>query len=293
MLRSKQLLILVLSLLVAGLPSRLIYAATAKSASTKASGKTVAAQSQTTTDLQTNPWSVGFNYGVSTDLADYSSPRLYYQGLGLNIGYTLNSKWSLLASLNGSFTTLDGQIDKRQEESALESTGVNPGFGLNFSPGVGTPWFLGASANVLLDTASRREGYLGLFSLNGGGTWMFFTDHFSMTHSFGVTELANTYDYSSAGTANPETWLVYSWSNALKLSEYFSLGTGFGLKQTRYLDGFWDYSYSTSLSASFTRKTWSMSLTSSNGGYTEDGRVSLWYVDRYRRLVSLSMAYQF
>ncbi|MGE0762704.1 MAG: hypothetical protein AB7N80_05450 [Bdellovibrionales bacterium] len=238
-------------------------------------------------------WSFGTSYGVSTDLADRSMPRLYYQGLSVDIGYVINPRWNLSMGLSANFTTVDGQIDKKQEDSALESTGVNPSLNLSYNPGDFSPWFINAGGTALMDTASRRGGYLGLLSMSGGGTWNFFDDRFSMTHSLALSELLNSYDYSSGGAANPGTSVTYSWGNTLKLGSHFSLSAGFGLKQTRYLDGFWDYSYSNTASLSVLGEAWSMSLSTGNGGYTEDGRVSLWYIDQYRRIVSFSAAYQF
>jgi hypothetical protein len=225
--------------------------------------------------------------------AETAEPRAYYQGLSAILGYAFTPNWSLTANINANFTTLDGQIDKRQEDTVVEAAGVNPSVGLAYASGAWSPWFFNVGGTALLDSASRREGYKGLMSASFGGNWNFFNQHLTMTHSFFASELINTYEYSSAGSANPGTSLGYNWNNSIKLNKYLNLGAGFGIKQTRYLDGYWDYAYNTTLSMSWIVENWSMSLSTTNGGFTDDGRVALWYLDDYRRLISCSMAYQF
>lgn len=240
-----------------------------------------------------SPWSLGFTYGFSTDLADAYSPRIYYQGLNAFAARRFGGSWSASLGVAATFTTLDGQIDKRQEDTELEAAGVSPSVGLSYGGSDARPWFFGISGTALMDSASRREGFLGLFSGNFGGTWRFFNDRLSMTHGLAISEIINAYEYSSAGTPNPGTSVSYSWSNSIAAGDHLTVNAGFGLKQTRYLDGFWDYSYNTFLGTTLAMGQWSLSLNTSNGGYTEDGRVSLWYVDKYRRVVSLALAVNF
>lgn len=242
---------------------------------------------------EVSPWSFGFNYGFSTDLADSYSPRVYYQGLNAFLARKITTHWSASLAVAANFTTLDGQIDKRQEDNEIEAAGVAPSIGLNYGGSDPRPWFFGISGTALMDSASRREGYQGLVSGNFGGTWRFFGERFSMTHTLAVSELINAYEYSSAGNPNPGTSVAYSWSNSLAAGDHLSFSAGFGLKQTRYLDGFWDYAYNTFAGMTLAMGKWSLSFNTSNGGYTEDGRVSFWYIDQYRRIVSMSLAVRF
>ncbi len=243
--------------------------------------------------VEQSPWNAAFNYGVSTDFAEQAQPRAYYQGLTAMLSRQFSPQWTGNLGVAATFTTLDGQIDKKQENTVAEASGLNPSVGLGYANAAMSPWFFGVSGTALMDSASRLEGYVGLLSGNVGGTWKFWDDRISMTHTLVLTELLNTFEYSSAGTPNQGTSVAYGWANSLGLGEHFTLSGGFGLKQTRYLDGFWDYAYNTWISAAVIRGGWTASLTSSNGGYTDDGRVSLWYIDQYRRIVSLSLAYSF
>jgi hypothetical protein len=238
-------------------------------------------------------WSTDFSYGVSTDLADDLDPRLYYQGVTANLNRKLGLALVLSLGVAANFTTVDGQIDKRQEDSAADATGATPTLNLSYRPSERGPWFGGVSGSLLMDKASRLEGYVGLLSINGGAKWGFWRDRLVTIHTLAVSELMNTYEYSSSGSPNQATSVNYSWANAFNFSEHFALGATFSFKQTRYMDGFWDYSYATFLSASMTFNQWSTALGTTNGGHTDDGRVALWYVDRFRRIVSWSLCYSF
>lgn len=240
-------------------------------------------------------WSFATGYGVSTDLADSLTPRIYYQSLDASVTYRWQQRWSVTGGLMLSFTTIDGQVDKLQEDTVYDSTGASPLLSINFlpDPAMPSPWFASINAVALMDSASQREGYLGVWSMTGGGAWSFFNDKLTMSHSLTVSEVLNQYETSSAGTANPGTSIAYGLNNTVSVTSLFSLTFGFGLKQTRYLDGAWDYSYLTSMAGVLAKDNWSCTLSTTNGGYTDEGRVSLWYVDQYRRLVTLSFGLQF
>ncbi|NJL25727.1 MAG: hypothetical protein HC902_11505 [Calothrix sp. SM1_5_4] len=59
------------------------------------------------------------------------------------------------------------------------------------------------------------------------------------------------------------------------------------------MDGFLGYSYSDRFSLENTWRNVSLALTYTNGGFTDDGRVSLWFIDQYRRILMLAMNYAF
>ncbi len=263
-------------------------------ASSGAVGTSLANLAQNTEEAS-RTWSAAAGYGVSTDLADSLSPRLYFQSLDASATYRWKDRWSATGGLMLSFTTLDGKVDKLQEDTVYDSTGASPILSLNYlpDPAMPSPWFANLTGMALLDSASQREGYLGVWSLTGGGAWSFFNDQLTMTHALTVSEVLNQYETSSVGTANPGTSVSYGLNNTISVSSIFSLTLGFGIKQTRYLDGVWDYAYSTSVAGVFAKDNWSCSLSTANGGYTDEGRVSLWYVDQYRRLVTLSFGMQF
>lgn len=240
-----------------------------------------------------SPWTLGANYSVATDLADSSDSRLYFQNLGASIGFQINQRWAVSGGLTGSFTTLDGQIEKRQEETVLESTGFSPSFGLMYSPNLESPWMVSGNGSLLLDSASQREGYLGVAGASVSHNSSFWEERIGVTNALSVTELINRFEKNSSGTFNPGTSITYSLGTNLKMTDNLGISASFGLKRTRYLDGFWDYSYGSTVAISLNGENWSASLATSQGGYTEDGTVSLWYLNEYRRIVSVSFGYRF
>jgi hypothetical protein len=62
---------------------------------------------------------------------------------------------------------------------------------------------------------------------------------------------------------------------------------------TRYLDGFTGYSYNNTLSLAKSWEKMTVAFSYENGGFTDNGEVNMWYVDRYRRLMFLSANYAF
>lgn len=238
-------------------------------------------------------WSV--NYGGTTNLVEETYPRLFTQSLSAGGLYHLSRNWALAGMFSSRFITVNGQVD----------TGYGETFGERFEPSVGLmlmrsgmfspewQWRWIGGGIALLDEASRLEGYQGIPYTSIGTSVHLFKNKWLMDHDVRLSEVINSYAGSTDGRPNPTTSLSYRWFNFFRVGNGFSLGAGFGLKMQRYMDGFLGYEYNNSLVAFYTYRQWNFQLAYINGGFVDEGYVSLWFVDQYRRLVSATVSLRF
>jgi len=244
---------------------------------------------------ETSPWSFDVRYAVETDYADTATPRGYTNALFAALGYQFTPNWSVTAEAGGRGEFYDGQIDKDRQESYSEAISATTSFELDFEDkfwGSNT-YGLSLHGEPLWDQASIYEGYKGL--VGGGASAVFFFNHktFSIGQSIDATELINTFKYASDTTANPDYFVTYKLGAGMRFWGSYKIGYVFGLKTTRYLDGFWGYNYQNSIVLSKSWGNLTVAVSYDNGGFTDDGMVSLWYIDEYRRIGSLAINYKF
>jgi hypothetical protein len=72
-----------------------------------------------------------------------------------------------------------------------------------------------------------------------------------------------------------------------------SVSVGTGVKLSRKLDSSTEYAYNNSQSISYTWGAFTGEVSHTNGGFTREGDLSLWYVDKYRRIMTGSLTYSF
>lgn len=242
-----------------------------------------------------SPWSSFLRYSVLSDYADPAQPRSYTQSLRAGLGYKIDENWSMSGDFSVRAETVNGQIDKDREESYAETLNGSTAVELDFQKA-----FLGnhsytffAHGEPLWDEASRREGYKGIVGGGASLSLAFFNKRYSMDHVFDVSQLMNTFKYSIDTTANPDIFYTYKLVNSIRLFEKLRLSYSWGLKLTRYTDAFTSYSYSNTISLSTAWRKWGMAVAYDNGGFTDNGEMSLWYVDQYRRVVIAMLSYTF
>ena len=68
---------------------------------------------------------------------------------------------------------------------------------------------------------------------------------------------------------------------------------GFKTNAASYLDNFWGYDYDNIFGLSDTWGKVTATISYENGGFTDNGDFSLWYIDDYRRIARFSLSYAF
>ena len=252
-------------------------------------------QSRLKKDEKKSPYSIVLEYEVLTDYADNRTPRGYTHGIGGALGYKFNPTWSVLGTVSMGATTVGGQIPKTEKESYSET--ISPSAGLTVSHkkkfwGMSS-WKVFAGGTALLDEGSRREGYKGLLRMGTGVGLAFSNIGYMMGHMLSASNMLNTFEYGTDKKANPQYSYVYAFSNSLKFYKKLRFGYIFGVKATRYLDGFVGYAHSNKYSVSYSWEKLSTALIYENGGFTDQGYVDFWYINQHRRLLRLTASYTF
>jgi hypothetical protein len=240
-------------------------------------------------------WTSSVSWETSSDYAESRSPRAYNHRLVGGLEYRVRPEFSMAGILEMRTLTIDGQIPKGSEQNYEEL----------FSPLVVLSgsyvqkmfekhsWRAGMNGSLFLDEASRLEGYKGLLGVNGRLHFNFFDGFYTMGHRLGLSYLMNSFEYGSNLKANPSEFLAYSLMNSLRITDQLRLGLSFSVRMTRYLDSFVDYNYLTGVSLTQNWEKVYLSLEYENGGFTEQGRVDFWYLNEFRRILSVSLGATF
>lgn len=248
-------------------------------------------------EMDVSPWSLSMGYRLGTDLAEKLEPRSYTHGVLFSLGYSFNQRTGLLFSLGANTQTVNGQIFKDQQQDYAETVGLDPSIGLNLnsSKAIWGRHVITGGVNVtpLIDEISQRQGYQGVMGANAALALHFWKKFYSLSQNISYSHLFNEFFYNTNAKPNPENNVVYGMSHNFQISRTFSFGANFGIKVTEYLDGFIGYSYNNSQSIAWQNGGWKARLSYENGGFTQDGQVEMWYLDKYRRLVSLGAGYEF
>jgi hypothetical protein len=240
-----------------------------------------------------SPFQVTAQYALSTDLQDPVEPRRYEHDISLNTTYNWSPRLRLGFLADLSYFSLDNQIVETQRGYGRAQPSAN--FFSTYR--LSTPYFnnhnVGAAYFLPLDEYSRLEGYNGVAGLGTTFVKTIFGPKLSLIQGFRASYVFNSFDKNAAGTPN-RTYSVsmsplINWS----ITSNISLLLGFGIRYGAFTDGNNDYAYNNSQTLSFGYKKMAFFLRRTNGGYTEDGQVYLWFIDKYRNLVDAGVSYDF
>jgi hypothetical protein len=242
-----------------------------------------------------SPWDATLVYRIATDYADTNKPRGYANEFLFDLGYKLDKSWTLTGEVGARADFFDGQIEKGSQQSYDETISPTTNLELSYAHDFmqSHKYELSIHAEPLWDQASHLEGYKALYGAGGNVALRFFNKRYTFMNSLDVTELQNTYYYGSDLTANPDYFVTYRLTNSLKFLSTWKISYIFGMKTTRYLDGFWGYNYENNIKLAKSFGKLSASLAYMNGGFTDDGTLSLWYIDQYRSMAVFGINYEF
>jgi hypothetical protein len=246
-------------------------------------------------DSQRSNWPISLYYSVSSDFADSRDPRGYMNSVGGSVSYFINDKWSLNSGLGIRGEFVDGQIQKEAQQTYSETLYPTGSLSASYSNAITDEQSYSVSlhAEPFFDEPSRREGYQSMVGIRGVHSVSFFTKKFNLIQSLDSSELIGTFKHDSSGNTNPDLYLTYGMSGSYRFLNSYQFAYTFSLRATRYLDGFVGYAYDNYITLSRSWKQLTVAGTYSNGGFTEKGEVTFWYLDQYRRIVRLAIQYTF
>lgn len=234
-------------------------------------------------------------YSALSDFADNRTPRAYVHNILGNISYQLNEHWSLDSQLGLRAETIAGQVEIGKEQSYDEVLNPSSAFGVGYSGKFNSNNAYAVSLNgePLWDKSSRLEGYKGIVGVGAKWTMDLFKRRYVMTQDLDISELINTFSMSSDLTPNPDYFFTYKFANVFRLFGQTRFSYTFGTKITRYMDSFVGYEYMNSFALSQRMGKFTAIMSYENGGFTDRGEISLWFIDQYRRLARVSLNYTF
>ena len=260
-----------------------------------AAGTTTAAVSPA--EEAEKPWAIATEYSTSTDFADELKPRIFSHTVSVDASYEIKDWFGVSVGTGFFFKTIGGAISKFPEDSGINSVDVALSRVLTKPVAIlGGKHTLAAAvfSSFPFSDDARLEGFYGSVGVGPMLTSKFFDGVLSVKNKANYSFIFNRYDYSPISQeANSTNSYGYSISGSVRVIGGLKVGAGFGMRRSRYTDGFHDFSYNNTQSISYLWKHWSAAISHSNGGYTEDGNVELWYIDKYRRVISGSLGYEF
>jgi hypothetical protein len=240
-----------------------------------------------------NRFHAASQYSVSSDLLDDIEPRRYTHQLTLNTLYDMSSRWRLGVLASVDYFSFENEIVETQK--GYGGAQFNSTFFTTYI--LNTPFFtshnVGFSYTLPLDDESRFEGYRGVPAASTTLIKRVWPKYINLIQTFRGSYLINTYDKSALGQPNRDYAVGSSSILAFTISKNWSLLTGFGIRWSHLTDNNTDYAYNNFQTLNYNYRKLSFFLTHSNGGFTEDGKVSLWFVDRNRKFVDLGVSYDF
>lgn len=232
-----------------------------------------------------------FDYVANTDFLDKMSPRVYQHYLSLQYTYRFDSNLSVGVGAQATFTSLDRQIVETQRGFAEFLPSGNFDAVYTLAPGYFSSFVRGGVV-LPMDQYSRYEGYRAItylaLALNKS-----IHPRISIANLFSARYLFNQIDKNSDGIPNP----TYSGSLNPRINmilmENLILSVGFGFKWAHLTNGGSDYAYFNKETLIYQWDSVSFFVSYQNGGYTEDGTVYLWFIDRNRQMASAGVSYAF
>lgn len=238
---------------------------------------------------------ISLQYLTFSDFADNRNPRAYTHSFTAGAEYGLGSNFSISAELGLRAETIGGQIEKGAEQTYDEVISPSTEFAISYDRHFLTNHSFGADLHgePLWDQASRLEGYKGVIGADGRAILRFWDRRYAMGLNLDLSSLINTYPDRADNSPNPDYFYTMKWSHSFAIWSSLKFSYTFGAKVTRYLDGFIGYSYSEKYGLAYSWQRLTVAGIYTNGGFTDDGEVSLWFVDKYRRIGMLVVSYAF
>lgn len=236
---------------------------------------------------------ISAQYSLSTDFLEQASPREYDHQVSLNAVYAIRRDWQAGGLLDVNYFTLNNEVVDTQKGYGRAQPSLSTFTSYRFK----TPWIdshnISMSYYLPLDEYSRLEGYNGITGLGTNLVKNLWTPRIRWIQSFRGSYQLNSFDKSALGVPNR----LYSTSTTSMLSASLTkdilVMLAFGFRWGRFTDGNTDYSYNNSQMVSYSLKKTNLYIRHTNGGYTEDGRVYLWFIDKYRNYVDAGISYDF
>jgi hypothetical protein len=198
----------------------------------------------------------------------------------------------------GQMSTIAGEIDATRGNGVAELSDVDFSVARAFplNPVFSARNSVDASLGFSLPTSlvSQYESIKAVAYASVGWSLLFQGGRYGLMQTLSGDYIMNEYDYSPVTReVNPRSSLGYSLAGTVRLGGGFRLKVGGNARIVNSLDGTNTSVLSNSQSLSWTDGKNSIAATYSNGARAEDRETSMWFVDEYRRVISLAFSVRF
>lgn len=232
------------------------------------------------------------SYSVATDVLSQWTPRQYDHSLELAASYVLKNWVELSAGIHVNYFSLGTEIP---------DNGDNPVLGSGFTVGASRKDKLsgrltleyGLDTELPMSGQAQIEGLRAITEASSALNIKVYKDIYSITPELEGDYIFNTYDKSPT-TLEPLPWMTGTarLKNSVKIISQLRTFFTLGIKATRTTDGTETlYNTAGSLGLGYELKKWNFKVSYSSGGYTDDRALDMWFMDRYRQVVSVGVAY--
>lgn len=141
---------------------------------------------------------------------------------------------------------------------------------------------------------SQYEGYIAAPYLSAAWSLAFAGGRYVVEQGLSTDLVVNRYEYSPVTReTNPESSIGYSGSILAKLGAGFYVVVAGQARAVRHLDHTVTAALANTQELAWSRGLFSLSLKHANGSRAEDRETTLWFVDQYRRVITLGAAVRF
>lgn len=289
------------------------------------------AQGITVEDLEANPKKLGnmttsidrnessrfrfsgmLNYGARQDLAVARTPFIATHRMLLMGSVTMldrpaiigfddelaNELLTVNVATSGQFTTLDQEVQGNVHSGPIETADVDlsASRAFEFAKIMDASNILDLSIGSSLPTseASQFEGVTAVPYASAGWALGFQGGRYNVSQSISADYIVNKFAYSpTTHEINGDYSGGYTLSTSARLGGGFRFTVGGTARMVHHLDDTMTAALSNFQILSWTKGFVTVTLRHTNGSRAEDHQTSMWFVDEYKRIVSLGISVRF
>lgn len=205
---------------------------------------------------------------------------------------------TLALVVGGQMTTIANEIDATGGNGAAELADVDFSASRSFAmnPFLGARSSIETTLGMSIPTslASQFEGFHAVPYAALTWAMLFQGGRYGLLQTISADHIANEYEFSPVTReVNAQGSTGYSIAGTVRLGRGFRFRIGGNARIIHYLDGTNTSALSNVQSLSWTDGKHSITASYSNGARAEDRETSLWFVDEYRRVLSLALSVRF
>jgi len=277
--------------------------------SQKAAMTTVNVRSAERTRLDVNSL---LSYSVRQDLAQAREPKSATHRFSASMTLTLLDRPVIKgfddefadevatfgAMIGGQMTTIANEIDATAGNGPAEVSdldlSVSRGFKLNSIWGAKSSVETTGGLSLPTSLASQFEGVSAIPYASLTWALLFQGGRYGIMQTVSADYIVNQYEYSPVSReVNSEGSAGYSAFGTIRFGSGFRFRAGGNARIIRHLDGTNTSALSNVQSLTWTDGNFSVTVSHSNGARAEDRETSMWFVDEYRRILSLGLSARF